>query len=328
MNRDYCKPSTDHRTADMMLTSIGDSLQYRQKDSSNTSTVSNNGVETDFSVNSETSKYRLSKTEKKKRRYELMAAHRKAFRRLAKVKQKANRLKRRNLLSGGVVDDKKKQDYPLNRLNKRERIRAIKGRLQDAIVSGQRICVDLGLESFMSAKECGRLAQQLCRVYGSNRKARCPAHLYFTSVDKNGFLYQECLRKNVGFENYMIDMTEKSHLEVFKHDEIIYLSPNSSNILHDISTDKVYVIGGLVDESVQRNVTHSRADQSGIETARLPISEYMDRSASGSYNQILTINQVFDILLAYMETRDWSIALPCGVPERKGFVIKDKSNGD
>lgn len=267
--------------------------------------------------------HHFSKSEKKKMRYALILSHRKASRRTAKLKRKACRLKQRNLQSGNCESNSTENIDSAIYLSKRERLKAIKLRLQDSLVSGQRICVDLGLESFMSPKECSRLAQQLCRLYGSNRNAKCPVHLYFTSINRDGFLYRECIRKNVGFENYMIEMTEKSHLEIFKQEEVVYLSPNSSNVLCDIDENKVYIIGGLVDESIKKNVTQSRADVSGIQTARLPINEHMDKSAFGSYNQILTVNQVFDILLAYMETRDWTVALPCGIPERKGFVIKD-----
>ena len=34
--------------------------------------------------------------------------------------------------------------------------------------------------------------------------------------------------------------------------DVIYLTPDSNNILSDICPDKVYIIGGLVDETVQK----------------------------------------------------------------------------
>ena len=48
----------------------------------------------------------------------------------------------------------------------------------------------------------------------------------------------------------------------------------------------------------------------------------MTRSKTGSFKQILTINQVFDILLKYQETLDWKTALALNVPPQTGFVLK------
>ena len=49
-----------------------------------------------------------------------------------------------------------------------------------------------------------------------------------------------------------IDVEEKSHSELFPLDKIVVLSPDSGNVLEDIEPDKVYVIGGLVDENVTK----------------------------------------------------------------------------
>lgn len=53
-------------------------------------------------------------------------------------------------------------------------------------------------------KEKNKLAQQLCRLYGVNKKADTPAHVYFAGFDKNGELYQECIQKIDGFEKYQV----------------------------------------------------------------------------------------------------------------------------
>ena len=58
-------------------------------------------------------------------------------------------------------------------------------------------------------------------------------------------------------------------------------------------------------------------------TAKLPIEDFMSRSDSGgSFKQILTINQVFDILLNFYQTKDWAIALSQNIPPKTGFVVK------
>lgn len=45
-------------------------------------------------------------------------------------------------------------------------------------------------------------------------------------------------------------MTEVPVLELFDTNDIIYLTPDATDMLEELDKDKVYVIGGIVDESV------------------------------------------------------------------------------
>ena len=87
---------------------------------------------------------------------------------------------------------------------------------------------------------------------------------------------------------------------------------------------KVYVIGGIVDESPKKKMTLDSAISNGVKSVRLPIREYLERdenSKKGSYNVILTPNQVLEILLKHFETNDWTKALKSAVPKRFGFKV-------
>ena len=258
----------------------------------------------------------LSKTERKQRRFEKILENKKRKRKDEKARKKL-KSEEGNV---STVDSAETEE----RVSKRDQVRLVKERQIFGKECGQRICVDLNLEEHMSKKECSRLAQQIGRLYGSNKKAEIPAHIILTGIDKSGFLYNECVRKNSGFENYIIDIHEERHTEVFDHKEIVYLSPDSSNVLDSVEHEKVYIIGGLVDETVSKHITQTRANESGITTARLPIEVYMDidQRAKGNHNKILTINQVFDILLTFVQTRNWRAALPVGVPRRKGYILR------
>jgi hypothetical protein len=65
-----------------------------------------------------------------------------------------------------------------------------------------------------------------------------------------------------------------------------------------------YILGGgLVDETVTKKVTLSKCEELKLVTRSLPIEKYMVRKQQHlpdeqkpTYNKILTINQVFDIL--------------------------------
>ncbi|NXK42066.1 TM10B methyltransferase, partial [Piprites chloris] len=124
---------------------------------------------------------------------------------------------------------------------------------------------------------------------------------------------------------FQMDTTPESYLDLFPLDAIVYLTPDSENVLEDISPDKVYVLGGLVDESIHKQLTLQRAREQSLQTARLPIREYMVKAPNSRnyYSEILAINQVFDILCTYYETRNWPVALKAGVSSGKGYVLRE-----
>lgn len=77
--------------------------------------------------------------------------------------------------------------------------------------------------------------------------------------------------------------------------------------------------------------TKSLAEAKSLRTARLPIDKYMElkdmspkkkKSRKQAFSIVLTVNQVFEILLKFHETQDWRQALETCVPQRKGLVLK------
>ncbi|NWW92519.1 TM10B methyltransferase, partial [Rhynochetos jubatus] len=125
-----------------------------------------------------------------------------------------------------------------------------------------------------------------------------------------------------------MDTTQESYLDLFPLDAIVYLTPDSENgkyFLDDVDPNKVYVLGGLVDESIHKKLTLQRAQEQSLQTARLPIREYMVKTTNTKnyHSETLAINQVFDVLSTYYETRSWPAALKAGVSAGKGYRLPD-----
>ncbi|XP_065596713.1 tRNA methyltransferase 10 homolog B [Cyrtonyx montezumae] len=198
-------------------------------------------------------------------------------------------------------------------------------RLLEARAAGPRLCVDLGVADRMTAKETSRLAAQIRRLYGANRQSERPFWLCLTEFVAGSPIHRECIRMNDGFSGYLMDTTPESYLDLFPLDAIVYLTPDSENVLEDIDPKKVYVLGGLVDESIHKNLTLRRAQEQSLQTARLPIREYMVKSKNTKnyHSETLAINQVFDVLSTYYKTQSWPDALKAGVSSGKGYVLPD-----
>ncbi|XP_067171861.1 tRNA methyltransferase 10 homolog B isoform X3 [Apteryx mantelli] len=202
----------------------------------------------------------------------------------------------------------------------------MKERLLEAKESGPRLCVDLSMADHMTKKETSRLAAQIRRLYGANRRAKKPFWLCLTEFVMGSSIYEECFRMNDGFSNYLMDTTQESYLDLFPLDTIVYLTPDSENVLEDIDPKKVYILGGLVDESIHKKLTLQRARDQSLQTARLPIREYMVKTINTKnyHSETLAINQVFDVLSTYYETQNWPAALKAGVSSGKGYVLPER----
>lgn len=65
-------------------------------------------------------------------------------------------------------------------------------------------------------------------------------------------------------------------------------------------------------------------EELGLDVRRLPIQEFLHRRDSGTFNVMLTINQVVEILVRYVHSKNWIEALSV-VPKRLGYeVIKSE----
>jgi len=201
-----------------------------------------------------------------------------------------------------------------------------KERVENAMKNGgQRVAIDFTLSEDMSNKEVTKLAAQVRQLYGSNMKSVSPVHLYLTGLGTSGRVYRECVRQSLDFDKLMVDKTEETYLKTFDPEDVVYLTPDSPHVLETLNREKVYIIGGLVDHHVLKDHTRSRAKAKNLTTARLPIDEYMKRKTepgNHSFSKVLTVNQVFGIVLKFHETQDWRCALETCIPPRKGLVLK------
>ena len=94
---------------------------------------------------------------------------------------------------------------------------------------------------------------------------------------------------------------------------LVYLSADSPHELGALSPDDVYVVGGIVDRNRHKGLTQDGAAAAGVRTARLPLAAHCALAGSS----VLTVNQVFELLLAMRELQDWRAACDRVVPKRK-----------
>lgn len=137
-----------------------------------------------------------------------------------------------------------------------------------------RVAIDFDYDELMIDKDIAKCAKQLLRVYTLNRKSKMPIRLHYTSL-RSGSKIENSLKRNDGYHNWDVKMTNESYLKIFDRDSIVYLTSDSDNVLEMVDPNAAYIIGGLVDHNHHKGLSLQKAEENGLKTARLPLSEYI-----------------------------------------------------
>mmetsp|Transcript_20448 Transcript_20448/g.44752 ORF Transcript_20448/g.44752 Transcript_20448/m.44752 type:complete len:335 (-) Transcript_20448:510-1514(-) len=189
---------------------------------------------------------------------------------------------------------------------------AKKQRQQEAFEKGQNLVLDLEFNDLMLEKERKSLMSQLMYCYAANNRAPAPCRLVLTGLmGAMGAHYHSI----PGSQQWKVDAQESRYIEYFAEskEKLVYLTADSTNEITDLDPDKVYIIGGIVDHNRYKNLTLNKANKQGIAHARLPIGNDLKMITS----KVLTVNQVVEIVLNYLDSKDWKAALVKAIPKRK-----------
>jgi len=181
-------------------------------------------------------------------------------------------------------------------------------RVRDAYENGLPIVVECSFSEKGSLREIHSLARQLQYSIAYNKRAKHPAQLHFTSF--RGELRRFAV-DTMCADRWKAHLSEKSVVENFPGAKLCMLSPDAKEPLRGVHHDTYYIIGGLVDRTIQKNSTLIYAQNHEIETKRLPMIEVFGKHV------VLNVNHVIDALLHVNAGQSWEEALMSVIPQRK-----------
>uniref|UniRef100_A0A674BWB7 tRNA methyltransferase 10 homolog C n=1 Tax=Salmo trutta TaxID=8032 RepID=A0A674BWB7_SALTR len=188
-------------------------------------------------------------------------------------------------------------------------------RSAQAMVFGQPLVFDMSYEQQMTRREVENTVSQLMEVEGWNRRAADPFHLHFCNLQPDGGYRRELVKRYgaEAWERLLVTSTERRHVDLFPRDDLVYLTADSPNVLRTFDNSKVYIVGSMVDRSIQSGLSLANAKRLKLNTARLPLDDFLQWE-TGAKN--LTLDQMVRILLTLKERGRWKEALE-HVPKRK-----------
>lgn len=170
----------------------------------------------------------------------------------------------------------------------------------------------------MSIRETKNVGKQLRDCFGINRETKHPYYINFTNAIENSIL-EECLRKNMPtlFDpTFPATLSNECFSKLFPKKQLIYLTPDSENIIENFNVDDIFVIGAIVDKSLDKPLTFTKAKRMGIRSARFPIDKYVQWKQG---TKSLTLLTVLEILLEFKKTGNMQHALLKCLPKRKYY---------
>lgn len=174
------------------------------------------------------------------------------------------------------------------------------------VLGAPKLIFDCSFSHEMTFRENLEAAKQLTLIFGINRSHLQPFDLQFCGMNPNSLLWKHLHKCNplFGHKPLPVKIREEQTHELYPKENLVMLTPDSPNILHEYNPHDHYVISGLVDRGDKVPVTLAKAKQLDIRTARLPLEQYRNCRI----NKTLTLDQMLCVMLEIKSSRDWNKA--------------------
>ncbi|MES1918708.1 tRNA methyltransferase 10 [Bonamia ostreae] len=241
------------------------------------------------------SKNELKREQKYRNKVEFMQNKRRQKRILKKTNKKSNRRATPN-------EEQNNMKY-----TRRESLQLFR---ENVAKSRFNIVFDLSFNNLMPERKINSLVNQMLYCYAENkRNFESPAKMIWTSFGSSVEKFVE--QKKIDLDKWMIEKDARHWKDIFRSEDIVYLSPDAEEVLGEIEEEKVYVIGGLVDNGHEKNLTLDIAKELGVSRKKFPVDQINKK------NLVFTVNQTFEILVKVFRGESWRETIAEVFPKRK-----------
>lgn len=138
---------------------------------------------------------------------------------------------------------------------------------------------------------------------------RCPRTIFIYTIS----VYSE-ISRSAGAGSWLADRNPLGVLATFNRQNVVYLSPDATEPLENVLASEVYVVGGIVDRTLSKEMTLSAAEMGGVRAVRLPFDEYLPHVLPN--DRVLTVCAAVGVLMGVHAGESWQEALEKSVPRR------------
>lgn len=190
------------------------------------------------------------------------------------------------------------------------------GNLNFALNFGQDFVIDLDLPYEMEDKEVRSLHSQMEEIYRTNRWLWEPYKIHLCGYNADNQVMNNLVSS---LESQLWHVTPECFTHVFPPERLVYLSPDSPNVLTEYSQDDVYILGALIDKRIPKKYTYDKAQRLGIRSARLDLGTYLHLTRQKL--PYLAFSDVFQVMIDARDTDgNWIYAFRNLIDGRKRIL--------
>lgn len=181
-------------------------------------------------------------------RYLFLIEKKKENRYVRKLEERAERLERyKNLPVNDHIEYGLMRNSMFHRIYEKQINYLYNYRLCEAMLYGQDIIIDCSYDGHMSLKEQTNCAKQLLLMWSYNRSHKDPFNVIFCNVNKEGTTFKQLAKTipTIDEPTFPLNYTEKSYLELYPKEKLVYLTPHCNEMLKEYNHDDVYIIGKI-----------------------------------------------------------------------------------
>jgi ribonuclease P protein 1 len=181
-------------------------------------------------------------------RYLFLIEKKKENRYVRKLEERAKRLERyENLPVNDHIEYGLLRNSMFHRIYEKQMNSLYNYRLCEAMLYGQDIIIDCSYDGHMSLKEQTNCAKQLLLMWSYNRFHKDPFNVVFCNVNREGTTFKRLAKTipTIDEPTFPLNYTEKSYLELYPKEKLVYLTPHCNELLKEYNHDDVYIIGKI-----------------------------------------------------------------------------------
>ncbi|XP_040579505.1 mitochondrial ribonuclease P protein 1 homolog [Lepeophtheirus salmonis] len=169
-------------------------------------------------------------------------------------------------------------------------------------INGSPLVIDLSFLKTLKEKHARSfIHSELFYGISWNKNARSPYAIHLTEFDPS---CEHCCYLKDTYPHLFdplspVLITEKSYLDLFPKENLLYLSPDSKQDLNSFRGSDIPIIGAIVDPSGNQPLTLGKAKKQGIRHARLPMKKMIGLNAR------LNVDHMIAIMCEWKNSRDW-----------------------
>lgn len=179
-------------------------------------------------------------------KYLFLIEKKKENRLVRKLEQRAERLERyENKPKNNHIDYGLMRNAMFHRIYEKQINSLYNYRLCEAMLYGQDLLIDCSYDGHMSFKEQSNCAKQLLLMWSYNRTHKNPLNIKFCNVNKEGLVFKALAKTlpTIDEPSFPFNYTNKSYLELYPREKLVYLTPHCNEQLKEYNHDDVYIIG-------------------------------------------------------------------------------------